>query len=193
MATTPVSARLYKVRVDYFSADERYASEIVQVEVPDDADVLAAVHAAAQATIYYNERIPDITFTVEFIAPDPDDPDPAPLAGLLKPVCSHCGSESIVRDAAARWDVETQKWDFSSIYDCTTCDLCGAESDDLASWLPANHITPPEQFEIDLAAKLGAPDLRHDGVFQQFCFGLFLTHSVDEAVSAWKASGHSSG
>lgn len=84
-------------------------------------------------------------------------------------------------------------WAFSSIYDCTTCDLCGAESDDLASWLPANHVTPPEQFEIDLAAALGAPDLRDDGVFQQFCFGLFLTHSVDEAAAAWNASGHAPG
>ena len=149
MATTPVSTRLFAVRIQYFSAGECYASETIDVEVPDGADVSAAVHAAAEASTYHDVRIPELSFTVEYIAPDPDDPDPAPLAGRLKPVCARCGSESIVRDAAVRWDILSQQWDVSGIYDCTSCDLCGAESDDLANWVPAERVTPPEQFEID--------------------------------------------
>ena len=78
----------------------------------------------------------------------------------------------------------------SGIYDCTSCDLCGAESDDLANWVPAERVTPPEQFEIDLAARIGTPDLRGDSSFQQFCFGLFLTHSLEDAAAAWLASDH---
>ncbi|PNQ04034.1 hypothetical protein [Sphingobium sp. SA916] len=191
MATTPDSTRLFMVRIQYFSAGECFASETMEVEVPDGGDVSAAVHAAAQASTYHDVRIPELSFTVEFIAPGPDDPDLAPLAGRLKPVCSHCGSDSIVRDAAVRWDVESQQWEVSGIYDCTTCDLCGAESDDLATWVPAEQVTPPEQFEIDLAARIGTPELRSDSTFQQFCFGLFLTHSVDAAAAAWLASDHS--
>jgi len=171
MATTPVSARLFAVRIQYFCAGECYATETIDVEVPDGADVSAAVHAAALASTYHDVRIPELSFTVEYIAPDPDDPDPAPLAGRLKPVCAHCGSESIVRDAAVRWDVESQQWVVTSIFDCTTCDFCGAEGDDLANWVPAEQVTPPKQFEIDLAAKIGKPDLRSDGTFQQFCSG----------------------
>ena len=81
MATTPVSTRLFAVRIQYFSAGECYASETIDVEVPDGADVSAAVHAAAEASTYHDVRIPELSFTVEYIAPDPDDPDPAPLAG----------------------------------------------------------------------------------------------------------------
>lgn len=190
MATTPVCPRHFAVRIQYFSAGECYASETIDVEVPDGADVSAAVHAAAEASTYHDVRIPELSFTVEFIAPDPDDPDPAPLAGRLKPVCAHCGSDSIVRDAAVRWDIESQQWEVSGIYDCSSCDLCGAESDDLANWVPAEQVTPPEQFEIDLAARIGTPDLRGDSSFQQFCFGLFLTHSLEDAAAAWLASDH---
>lgn len=47
--------------------------------------------------------------------------------GAVKPVCSHCGSDSLARDASARWDVDTQQWEVSGVYDCTFCDTCSAE------------------------------------------------------------------
>jgi len=51
-------------------------------------------------------------------------------------VCSQCGSDSVVKDAFARWDVEEQDWYLSSVYDFTVCDDCGAE--DCAKKVPYN-------------------------------------------------------
>lgn len=45
----------------------------------------------------------------------------------VKLVCPECGSDSIVIDACARWDVATQAWDLSSTYDVMTCDECSVE------------------------------------------------------------------
>lgn len=53
----------------------------------------------------------------------------------VRPVCSRCGSDSVVRDASARWDIDAQDWSISGVYDCTYCDDCSAESDDLCEWL----------------------------------------------------------
>ncbi|WP_454887330.1 hypothetical protein [Sphingomonas oryzagri] len=54
----------------------------------------------------------------------------------VKPVCSHCGSDSLVRDAPARWDEDAQDWTLSAVYDATFCDLCSSESDRLCKWVP---------------------------------------------------------
>lgn len=54
----------------------------------------------------------------------------------VKPLCSHCGSDSLVRDASARWDEDAQDWTLSAVYDATFCDLCSSESDDLCKWVP---------------------------------------------------------
>lgn len=53
---------------------------------------------------------------------------------IVRPVCRHCGSTEIVRDASARWDVSAQDWSLSGVYDCTFCDECNREGDDLAQW-----------------------------------------------------------
>lgn len=41
-------------------------------------------------------------------------------------VCRHCGSEDVLADAYAEWDVEEQKWVISNIFDkgayCNSCD-----------------------------------------------------------------------
>lgn len=54
----------------------------------------------------------------------------------VRPLCRHCGSENLARDAAARWDIALQDWTITGLFDSTTCDDCGAESDDLARWVP---------------------------------------------------------
>jgi hypothetical protein len=65
---------------------------------------------------------------------------PAALAerasDAVKPVCGRCGSDSLARDASARWDADAQAWIISGVYDCTFCDDCSAESDDLCEWIP---------------------------------------------------------
>lgn len=61
-------------------------------------------------------------------------PTNATSNALVRPVCRHCGSPEIVRDASARWDTTAQDWTLSGVYDCTFCDECNGESDDLAQW-----------------------------------------------------------
>lgn len=56
---------------------------------------------------------------------------------LAVPICRDCGSTEIVRDASARWDVAAQDWTLSGVYDCTFCDECNGESDNLAEWIEA--------------------------------------------------------
>ena len=43
----------------------------------------------------------------------------------MKPVCPHCQSENIVRDACAQWDGE--RWILLGLYDNITCQECDAE------------------------------------------------------------------
>ncbi len=45
----------------------------------------------------------------------------------VKIVCSHCGSDQVVRDAWAIWNTENQHWELHSMYDHTQCDICGKE------------------------------------------------------------------
>lgn len=44
-------------------------------------------------------------------------------------VCRSCGSDNIVADAYARWDIQTQDWDLSSVLDNKICEDCGYEKD----------------------------------------------------------------
>lgn len=39
--------------------------------------------------------------------------------------CRTCGSSGVTRDATVRWDVETQTWQLSGIFDNSDCDVCG--------------------------------------------------------------------
>lgn len=43
-------------------------------------------------------------------------------------VCTHCGSDDVVADAAARWDIDTQEWDITNVFDKGhSCGNCGGE------------------------------------------------------------------
>lgn len=54
----------------------------------------------------------------------------------FEPVCKHCGSTDLSRDASVVWNPDTQHWNLCSVYDSTTCQACTAESDDLCDWRP---------------------------------------------------------
>ena len=55
----------------------------------------------------------------------------------VTPVCDKCGSDDLVKDAAAVWDRETQAWSLASTYDATTCQVCLRQGDDMEKWVPA--------------------------------------------------------
>ena len=59
-----------------------------------------------------------------------------------KPVCDICGSDDLVKDAAAVWDREAQDWSLSSTYDSTTCQTCLREGDDMEHWVDAGQPVP---------------------------------------------------
>jgi hypothetical protein len=40
------------------------------------------------------------------------------------PVCEHCGSVDVVRDAFASWDMKTKEWVLHSWYDNAHCNAC---------------------------------------------------------------------
>ncbi len=188
MATTPTMTHAYDVRISYYCDRDVFATETTRVETCPGGDVWVAAREAAENCIYFNQRIPNLSYEIEFLPPDPTEPPPGAGLGAVKPVCSSCGSDTLVRDACVRWDIETQKWDLSDSYECTICDLCGSESDDLAKWVPAGDITPLETFSANLAAKLNVAGLSERPEFQRFCFDNCLHQSVDEAAAAWWVS-----
>jgi len=53
-----------------------------------------------------------------------------PTTRIIK-ICPNCGSESVGHDAAARWNVEKQDYEISSIQDNAWCDECGYDGDGL--------------------------------------------------------------
>lgn len=42
-------------------------------------------------------------------------------------ICEICGSEDIVRDAWAEWDVTTQEWVLKAVFDYARCEACDEE------------------------------------------------------------------
>lgn len=48
------------------------------------------------------------------------------MTDRVKMVCSHCGSEDVVADAYAKWNVDSQAWQVAQTFDkggyCSQCD-----------------------------------------------------------------------
>lgn len=42
--------------------------------------------------------------------------------------CPECGSKDVESDASAKWNDETQAWEFCGVYDIVTCESCGYAS-----------------------------------------------------------------
>ena len=53
-----------------------------------------------------------------------EETTPEPLA---VPVCRHCGSANVMRDAWAVWNITTQAWELGSAFDHSRCGDCDAE------------------------------------------------------------------
>lgn len=185
MAHMTTTMRAYRIDIDFLSGGDLFASDVISFEIEDGADVWTAAYLAAEGSTYFNLRIPDLSYSFSFVPSFPDDPDPTSPAGGLKPVCRDCGSDMLARDASARWDVQRQAWAISGVYDCTFCDLCNAESDDLARWVPMNDLTPFDRFTAALADALSSPELAFDSLFHLFCVDRALTHTVEDARVEW--------
>jgi hypothetical protein len=71
-----------------------------------------------------------------FADPGADVVQPVRHQQPVQPLCRKCGCENLARDATARWDIALQDWMITGLFDATSCDDCGAESDDLAQWAP---------------------------------------------------------
>jgi hypothetical protein len=42
-------------------------------------------------------------------------------------ICARCGSDNVVKDAYARWNVTHQKWELSAVFDASFCEACDGE------------------------------------------------------------------
>lgn len=49
------------------------------------------------------------------------------MAKRIKLVCNTCGGDDITFDASARWNVETQEYEMTGLYDNKDCQDCGGE------------------------------------------------------------------
>ena len=185
MAHMTTTTRAYRIDVDFFSGGDLLDSGTISFHIEDGADVWTAAYLAAEASTYFDLRIPDLAYSFSFVPSFPDEPDPTSPTGGLKPVCRDCGCDMLACDASARWDVQRQAWAISGVYDCTFCDLCNAESDDLARWVPAGDLTPFDRFTAALADALSYPELAFDSMFHLFCVDHALTHTVEDARAEW--------
>jgi len=46
----------------------------------------------------------------------------------IRIVCRGCGSENVMRDAWAEWDVVSQQWELKSVFDSAYCEECDSET-----------------------------------------------------------------
>ena len=61
-----------------------------------------------------------------------------------KLVCEHCGSDNILADAYASWNVEKQEWELSTTFDAKycqeeTCDYQKNGYDQKGKWVPISE------------------------------------------------------
>lgn len=76
------------------------------------------------------ERAPNLykMLTDTFTADMPHAALKLPHKNPIDMFCDECGSNEIRCDAFAYWDLTEQKWELSSTYDLTVCNVCGAEN-----------------------------------------------------------------
>jgi len=46
----------------------------------------------------------------------------------VEKVCKNCGSDRVLVDAHAEWDVDTQQWELVHTYDHSFCKDCDSET-----------------------------------------------------------------
>ncbi len=111
-----------------------------------------------------------------------------PIAGSLMPRCRHCGSADICRDANAIWDETAQAWSLLSTYDSQTCERCGADSNDLALWVPVAEAGSATAFLWEVIQVLETTSLAWEADFQRFCDESHGQLTADEAAARWRSA-----
>ena len=77
-------------------------------------------------------------------------------------VCSTCGSENVRPDAWAVWNIETQSWELSTVFDAGFCDDCddGASLDEVEIVSGENATIDALDASNDCRAQADGPGLR---------------------------------
>jgi hypothetical protein len=44
------------------------------------------------------------------------------MAKMVKMICGNCGSERVLRDAYAEWDIASQTWILQNVFDDAVCE-----------------------------------------------------------------------
>lgn len=175
--TSEAFTRTFDVRVEFFSDCESFAVDRFTIEISPWQNPIAVALARADRSIYQDERVPDLSRTIQIDPLEPEGPDPPPPAGgAVRPLCPRCGSDDIVRDATARWDIDAQCWSLSGTFDNETCEACEAEGDDFARWVP---IEP-----VELRGKpLVAEPMVRPGSFREACLSRLLAPGFEADAS----------
>ena len=81
---TEISAaptRAFRICVHFYSDGERFAVETFIIDLPEGQDPQAAAEDLANHSVYHDDRVPDLSRTIEITSPEPDDPGPPPASG----------------------------------------------------------------------------------------------------------------
>lgn len=82
----------------------------------------------------------------------------------INKVCQHCDSDEVVKDAWVEWDIDTQAYVLSQIFDASYCNGCESSSDYLIEDQPIkDERTHPEADDDDERRKLAAEHAVDDG------------------------------
>lgn len=106
----------------------------------------------------------------------------------IMPRCRHCGSADICRDANAVWDEVIQAWSLLATYDSQTCERCGADSNNLAIWVPVAEPGSATAFLWQVIQVLENTSLAWDADFQLFCAEHHEDLTADEAATGWRSA-----
>lgn len=80
----------------------------------------------------------------------------AHLLPAVKPICPHCGSDRIVRDACARWIPDSHQWALADMQDSYFfCDACHAEDVDALRWIASE---PNAELPVIIGARVRIRD-----------------------------------
>ncbi|MBD3744843.1 hypothetical protein [Sphingopyxis alaskensis] len=111
MATTQDTTICYELRIEYFTAGERFAVETLRIAEPEGAYIGSAAAAAAEASAYFNDRVPELSYQVAIvpIEPDgPDEPEPPPAGVSVNPIRLDRFIEEEPREASVAWKMPGQ-------------------------------------------------------------------------------------
>ena len=86
------------------------------------------------------------------------------------------------------WDEAAQTWSLFATYDSQTCQRCGADSNNLALWVPVAEIGSATAFLWEVIQALETTSLASDAEFQRFCTESHGQLTADEAATRWRST-----